>query len=376
MTDPATPAASASGIPEPTVPKRRVIKPAVPMTEAELNTMWGTLVDSITSHGNLVVLLGAGANKADRNPEEYKWIGRPKTAEHEVPLSHYAPDGTELCSFLVETAIKRAPGMITQSEEPLPRVAQRIGDAFDLPWLQSTVRDALDADYTPTVVHSFLARLPQRLRAAGKRPKSYPFIITTNYDDVLECAFEAQQTPEPYDTVVYAPPGDTGSPNYAYVHYQHGATTGEPITVPGEYERQLDFRNRTVILKIHGATTREQKPVPNRPTDYRFVLAEDEYVDFLSYGSLDRLMPVGIKKRIRNARFLFLGYSLLDWNIRVFIRQRFLSSLPAKSYAIQLSATREEIEMWQKKEIRIHQVYLEEFIAELDERVALACGEK
>ena len=66
------------------------------------------------------------------------------------------------------------------------------------------LRKLFDANYPVTPVHGFFAGLPGRSREQGT-PK-YQVILTTNYDDALERAFD--EANEPYDVVWYIADGE------------------------------------------------------------------------------------------------------------------------------------------------------------------------
>jgi hypothetical protein len=55
--------------------------------------------------------------------------------------------------------------------------------------LYDELHKVFNADYPPTPVHEFFARLPATLHKKGFKPR-YLVHITTNYDDVLERAFQ------------------------------------------------------------------------------------------------------------------------------------------------------------------------------------------
>ena len=65
--------------------------------------------------------------------------------------------------------------------------------------LYRELRKLFVANHPPTRVHEFFAAFPGRMKAMGE--ERYPLIVTTNYDDALERAFDARG--EPYDVVWY-----------------------------------------------------------------------------------------------------------------------------------------------------------------------------
>ena len=110
-------------------------------------------------------------------------------------------------------------------------------------------------------MHRFLAAFPTTLERLGLE-KRYQLIVTTNYDDTLERAFDDQN--EPYDLAVYMAArgeltqgADATQGGGRSLHIPH---EGEPrvIEKPNEYSEfpisKFTFGlERTIIVKIHGA---------------------------------------------------------------------------------------------------------------------------
>ena len=70
--------------------------------------------------------------------------------------------------------------------------------------LYEKLREVFDADYPPSSLHRLLARLPALLRESGAEEQL--LVLTTNYDDLVERAFE--DAGERFDVVSYeAKPG-------------------------------------------------------------------------------------------------------------------------------------------------------------------------
>jgi hypothetical protein len=119
--------------------------------------------------------------------------------------------------------------------------------------LYKQLHQFFNADYPPTALHSFLASLLAVLRQKGY--PSYPLIVTTNYDDVLEHAFWNAR--EPLDLVYYiAVARDRGK----FIHsLLNPAAATDPsiwppevkpilISKPNEYSG-LSLKHRAVIFE-------------------------------------------------------------------------------------------------------------------------------
>jgi SIR2-like protein/TIR domain-containing protein len=226
---------------------------------------------------------------------------------------------------------------------------------------------------TPGTVHSAVARLPGLLRDAGR--ERYQLVITTNYDTGLERAFEAVH--EPYDLVLFV---TAGRPNGGFVHLPwwdpdgHGA---RPITVPNEYvELPIDEDGeleRTVIVKLHGGAA-DLGPGWPRLRD-NFVITEDDYIGYLTQGPVESLIPLQILNKIRDSHFLFLGYRVRDWSVRVFL-QRIWGDHPleARSWAVDHELDVLERELWEHFGVHVVEEPMTAFLDSLEREVARAAA--
>ncbi len=311
----------------------------MPIADSELESHSRFVARQIME-GRVVPFLGAGVNLCGR-PEELVW--------HKG--LQWLPNGKELSRHLANSF-----GYPGTNPEDLVRVSQyvsAIAGAFDL---YKELRGLFAGDHPPTAVHELLASIPKFLRHHHQhqdRPV-YQLIVTTNYDDLLERAFET--VGEPFDLVWYDAEGqDRGK----FIHYPH---EGEPvvITTANEY-LQASVNKRTVILKIHGAVDRRNK---NRDS---FVITEDHYIDFLSRTDLSHLIPSGLLALLRNnPHFLFLGYSLQDWNLRVILHRLWAEQrLYSTNWAVQVNPDRLEERLWAVRGVEIFDVRLEHYVAGL-----------
>jgi hypothetical protein len=287
--------------------------------------------------GRVIPLLGAGVNLVGR-PTDSDWRG------------HYLPSGAELAAYLA--SYFEYP---TSDLQELIRVSQYASVMTGLGPLYEELHQLLDADYPPTALHHFLAALPGTLRARGT-PR-YQLIMTTNYDDALERAFRALD--EPYDVVWYVAEGEHRGKFY---HLQPDGK-GRIIDKPNKY---LGFAldKRTVIAKIHGAVDRLQ---PERDS---YVITEDHYIDYLTHTEVANLVPIQLAAKLRRSHFLFLGYSMRDWNLRVILHRIWgQQALDYKSWAIQLDPEPIDSEFWQRRGVEILKIPLEDYVNALTERL-------
>ena len=85
-----------------------------------------------------------------------------------------------------------------------------------------------------------------------------------------------------------------------------------------------------MILKLHGAVDRAD------PKGDSYVITEDNYIDYLMRGDIGGQLPVTVRERMADSHFLFLGYSMRDWNLRVILSRIWgEQELDLKSWAVQ-----------------------------------------
>jgi SIR2-like domain len=289
--------------------------------------------------GRVVPFLGAGANLCGR-PEQLIW---------EAGQFEWLPSGRELSIYLAD--VFEYDG---SNHEDLVRVSQYVTLTLGNYPLYDELRRLFNGDYPPTLLHRFLAEIPSILRRQQvQRP--YQLIVTTNYDDVLERAFEDAE--EPFDLVTYDAVGPSRG---KFTHRPH---SGEPTTIlePNAYH-DLTTEDRTVILKIHGAVDRS----PDGRDSY--VITEDHYIDYLARTDVSKLFPVTLVEMLRRSHCLFLGYSLRDWNLRVILNRIWGDeTLRSTSWAIQLNPDPVDEGLWRLRGVQILDTALESYIANLRE---------
>jgi hypothetical protein len=117
-------------------------------------------------------------------------------------------------------------------------------------------------------------------------------------------------------------------------------------------------------MKVHGAVDRTDEERDS------FVITEDDYIDFLSRTNLSALVPAPLLATMFSSHFLFLGYSLQDWNLRVILHR--IWSEQSHDYAdwsIQHPVNPIEQRLWAKRNVDVQDVPLSEYVAELRERL-------
>lgn len=302
------------------------------------------------SDGRLTPFLGAGANLCGRDGEEWG-------PDHR---GRQLPSGAELARYLADEF-----DYPYESRDDLVRVSQYIATMDGPGPLFLKLHELFDADYPPSPLHLFLARLPRLLREGG-RPRAHQLIVTANYDDALERAFRAER--EPFDLVSYMALGaHTGK----FVHWQCSeaglATEGQVIEEPETYI-ELSPEARTVILKIHGLVDR----MTEEARWDSFVITEDHYIDYLTRTNLAKLVPVNVLNRFKRSNFLFLGYGMRDWNVRAMLHDIWRGQQTSglyNSWAVLLDPEEIDERSWRSRNVEIIDVPLDEYVSALDAHV-------
>jgi hypothetical protein len=303
------------------------------------------------ANGTVVPVVGPGANAGDRDDPWEEGCG-------------WLPDADELAGHLSRRFA------VEPRLEDLARVSQHIflteGDVD----LYRALREVLiKAESQPGPVHRFLAAIPALLRERGR--DRYPLIVTTNYDTALEEAFDAVH--EPFDLVVFMATGDHKGRFLHVPWWDGGGVEPEPIMVPNKYDKlpideDLDLA-RSIIVKIHGG------PVYDAPRAYQlrdnFVVTEDDYIGYLSRSRVESLIPVQILNKLKASHYLFLGYGMRHWSLRVFLRRIWAEQhLGAKSWAIQRTLDTVETEFWEKFDVERIIAPVSAYVRELGDHLA------
>lgn len=323
------------------------------LPDDELRQHCVRVVDAIL-RGGVVPFLGAGVNLC----------GRPSEVEWQPSQTQYLPSGRELAEHLAlkfHYSLKQTCNMAgcpkPKPELDLARISQFGDTTLGTGPLYEELRSVFSPEYPITNVHRFLASL----LSAGlmtKRPEHrYPLVVTTNYDDLMERAFEDIR--QPFDLVFY---GLDDNLRGRFLHMKPDGTT-ELIQRSNEYPYPF-FEQRPVVLKVHGTIDRVNEDRED------FVITEDHYIEYLAEETLERLLPPALLGKLRTNHLLFLGYSLRDWNFRVFLRR--LKRHPKrayKSWAVLLQAEESEQQFWLKNDVEIIVGDLDKYIKQLHEEL-------
>lgn len=299
-----------------------------PVDSVPYPLIWRQLAD-----GKVVPFLGAGASI------------------QELPSQQRPPSGSDLSRELAEEVV--FPLDEDRDRTDLAKVSSYFVDLAGRKTLRERLRVRLNRPYAPGRIHKLLAQSPRPLLS-----------VVTNYDRLLETAFE--EAGVPYDVLVYPAPADHPKHVGSVLLWRDGSAEPEavkPNHVP------LHLADRHVIFKMHGTIERHTAEWDT------FVITEEDYTDFLSRMTMSTAIPASVVEHFSGRSFLFLGYSLRDWNLRVVlntVRYHFSAARPAAerrdrngdpvtSWAIQSQPSQLEKQLWHNRGVRIFDQRVETF---------------
>jgi hypothetical protein len=285
---------------------------------------YGIIANALRT-GQIVPFLGAGASAVYRPKDDQGGWNASKP---------YLPFGFELAQLLATDS--KFPDSTSASN--LPLVASYVEYvAGDRGILNGVLRNAFHPDRVPGAIHKLLAQIEEPL-----------LIVTTNYDDLIEQAFGKK----PFHLVI-----DRGDRSRVCVARPDRL---EPVKT-ADLRKALQPEDLPIIYKLHGSI--DKKDARNDS----FLITEQDYVDFL--GRADTCVPPYLAARMGRSRFLFLGYSLVDWNVRVMLRKL---RQPVKSqdetlrnWAINKDPGAAERKIWEAHKVNIYNLDIRDFVAAL-----------
>jgi hypothetical protein len=175
--------------------------------------------------------------------------------------------------------------------------------------LRHRISDNIESN-NPNKIHQLFAELPRKLSRCSQ--SSLPLIVTTNYDNLLEQAFDRAN--QPYDIVYYVADGIADGERGRYKHKRYGEQEARVIEDPKKY---LDLplpspvrsssQSHPIILKLYG-TWEDQ-----------FVITQD-HLNLFASNWIDNL-PTALLRILNQASVLFLGYNPSDSELQLIVNQ-------------------------------------------------------
>jgi hypothetical protein len=292
------------------------------------------------NNGEMVPFLGAGASIAG------------------VTQEPQLPGGSALARELVA----KMPSYPGDADDDLATVAQFYEDwHLDRKGLYGYMHKRFFTDQAGAE----LACVPRFLATVESSPERPLVIMSTNYDTHVERAF-AEAGRDLCVITQYV-----SDPLLGATHVRLRLPGKEPTKVPAHQVllEPPDLVSGTPVLyKMHGSA--DHAPGAGRDP---LVLTEDDYIDFLmnAGGSgQSHLPPVALTQVLGTRRFLFLGYSLRDWNFRVFLgfltaRNLVEIGSDLRHWAVQDHPLRVDEVLWRIRHVSVVSADLVDFIGGL-----------
>lgn len=278
--------------------------------------------------GRVIPFLGSGASLSRRELDT-KWDkGRTQCLPTAQELTRYLAQKTE---FPPDESLD------------LTKVAQYFDVVAGREPLERELHGIFDCDYPLTSLHNFLADISTPL-----------LIVTTNYDDLVERAFIAKS--RAYDVVIHTTDPTIGD---RLLWLPHGETEPREVN-PNKLD--IDLATTTVLYKMHGTVDRRDAKRD------QYVITEDDYIDFLARMTKNKAIPAIFAEPFQARHFLFLGYGLRDWNLRVVlsrIERDLRRPKGVMSWAIQHKPSPLEREFWKGRGVIVYDMAIDEFVREL-----------
>lgn len=295
-------------------------------------------IADLLASGGVVPFLGAGASLTNR------------TGAWTEDAAFY-PLGSELARYLAGKATfpDSEPEHVRADLARMASFAEHV--QLDRNLLNKEIRKIFCRKLEPGRLHRMLAEIKKPL-----------MIITTNYDTLLEQAFEERK--RPFHLIIY---------HGNKLWYREPDNKDFVEQVPRKIDINFEENDAPVIYKMHGSVD-----IENKDNDY-FLITEEDYVDFLATQSKGIAIPQSLVDHLTQGdqlRFLFLGYGLQDWNFRVML-QRLRNKAQramARSWALQVGLSEIEKRLWAKQDVNNYDLEalgmtMEDFVEKLAERL-------
>ncbi len=126
------------------------------------------------------------------------------------------------------------------------------------------------------------------------------------------------------------------------------------IELPNTYATELSLEQRTVVLKLHGGI------------DQSFVVTEDDYIGYLARSDVGGAIPVVLAAKLRRSHFLFLGYGMREWSLRL-VLDRISGGEPLayRSWAVLPEARPLERQFWRSRDVDLLEQALDSYVESL-----------
>lgn len=323
----------------------RLTKRRSQITIAQINE-YQPLLNALLD-GKLVPFLGWDAALCGRLPQG-GWA-----------MGQFMPSAEEVAHHLAET--------YNYSIASLSELSQRMAVVENHDALYERLGELFNADYPPTILHRLLAEIPRRLKEKGypRLPTRRFVVVSASFDTMLEQAFH--DIGQPFHLFSYRPPThhEQGAGIARFLHTEPDGTVREVLEPNKDAVILADREPYPILIKLNGTS------INNTPNSV--VVTEDQYLQYPAQPLTD-LLPFTVLEAMRPCTFLFLGYNLQAWNLRLlWQRIRFASNkVHTDAWAVHPDAGLIARRYWEANTVKAITSSLEGFVAYmsrfLDER--------
>jgi hypothetical protein len=230
-------------------------------------------------------------------------------------------------------------------------VAQYIADRHGRANLDSEIRKLFArTNLVPRETHAFFGAWPQ-FRTSSGEPLPFPTVITTNYDDTLECTLAKAGVP--YHLLSYQASG----PHRGLFYHRTPEDGLRLIERPGNIR---DLSDAMVIVKLNGGFDRQRR-IPET-----YATARLDYVELAS--RIPDVLPAVLRRTLSLQPLLFLGNSLNAQDIESVVRFAHRGHAGPRSWAVVLGL-KEVTEYWRQNGVEVLDQEVGPYVTELHRRL-------
>ena len=234
---------------------------------------------------------------------------------------------------------------VSARDWPRADVAQYIVDREGREELWAAAKQLLSSDAVrPSAVYDLVTTLPNQIRSARRPQNAWQWVVTTNYDTILERAFVEHE--EPFHLFYYQADGpDEG-------RFLHRSPDGA-IRVIEQPTNIKSLEGAHVLVKLDGGIRwdeRFRESVVIAPTDFA-----------ASAGRILTALPRAILSALRDRSLLCLGSSLMDSHVQRVVRWSAQQGRTLKTWAVMRSDGLQEY--WAAANVEIVNAELDQFVA-------------
>lgn len=256
------------------------------------------------------------------------------------------------------TGIANPPDLLTSITSYYESVADRQA-------LWDNLSSVISHKRQTTTTHRLLAAAAKYHLSARRRPDY--LIVTTNYDCLMEEALAAYDVP--YVTLLTRRSDQKvvvrfseQIPDAEYLNELNRGDADGNAANNFVLQKTGDPPNLVVIYKIHGCLN----PSLERERDDGVIISDNDYVGYIKQMGKGSVIPASVNTLMNNKPFLFLGYSLNDWNIRsIFesMREKRSGGRSVQDFSVMREVGDYEEVFFQRNDVLIFQTDLNSFAA-------------